>query len=76
MTAYDLSSAGGTAQTGLFDTFGRRRRLEVALDALAERFGGGAVQRGDDVATPRGVALTPNLDFLDEAIEDGDGLPD
>ncbi|HSD92987.1 MAG TPA: DNA polymerase IV, partial [Methyloceanibacter sp.] len=73
MTAYDLAKAGDVSQTGLFDTFGRRRRLEVAIDVLAERFGGAAVQRGDDLALPPGMTLTPNLDFLDDGVLDGDG---
>ena len=49
-------------QSGLFDSFGRRRQLEVAIDGLAARFGGKVVQRGDDLAAP---SLTPNLEFLD-----------
>jgi len=62
MTAYDLSQAGAYMQSGLFDSFGRRRQLEVAIDGLAARFGGEVVQRGGDLAAP---SLTPNLDFLD-----------
>lgn len=70
MTAYDLAPAGGVAQAGLFDTFERRRQLEVAIDALAARFGGKVVQRGDDLAASRGVTLTSNLDFLDDGADD------
>jgi len=70
MVAYDLAQAGAFTQTGLFDSFGRQRRLEVAIDGLAARFGGKVVQRGDDLGAPR---LTPNLDFLDEDARDGDG---
>jgi DNA polymerase-4 len=73
MTAYDLSKAGNVMQSGLFDPFGRRRRLEVAIDALAQRFGGTAVQRGDDLAVPSGVTLAANLDFLGDDLLDGDG---
>lgn len=65
MTAYDLMQAGAATQGGLFDTFGRRRQLEVALDTLAARFGGKAVQRGEELGA-RGMMLTPNLDFLDD----------
>jgi DNA polymerase IV len=65
MTAYDLMQAGAPTQGGLFDDFGRRRQLEVALDTLAERFGGQAVQRGEELGA-RGNRLTPNLDFLDD----------
>ncbi len=70
MVAYDLAPAGGVAQAGLFDTFGRRRQLEVALDALAERFGGNAVRRADDLGKPRGMTLAPNLDFMDDGADD------
>jgi DNA polymerase-4 len=66
MVAYDLAGAGDLAQTGLFDTFGRQRRLEVAIDGLAERFGGNVVLRADDLAEPRGMTLAANLDFLDD----------
>src|SRR5690606_22083820 len=64
MTAYDLAPVGGVAQGGLFDLDGRRRQLEVALDTLAARFGGKAVQRGEELGAGRGLSLTPNLDFL------------
>jgi DNA polymerase-4 len=72
MVAYDLTQVATVTQSALFDTFGRRRRLEVAIDTLAERFGGNAVQRGDDLATPSGMTLMPNLDFLDDGISDCD----
>lgn len=66
MVAYDLAGAGDVAQSLLFDTFGRRRRLELALDDLADRFGGDVVLRAGDLALPRGVTLAANLDFLDD----------
>jgi DNA polymerase IV len=66
MVAYDLAGAGDLMQTGLFDNFARRRRLETAIDELAERFGGNAVLRADDLAEPRGVTLAANLDFLED----------
>jgi DNA polymerase-4 len=66
MVAYDLAGAGDLMQTGLFDTFGRRRRLELAIDGLAERFAGNVVLRADDLAEPRSVSLSSTLDFLDE----------
>lgn len=66
MVAYELARAGELTQSGLFDTFARRRRLELAIDRLAERFGGNVVQRADDLAEPRGLALAANLDFLDD----------
>jgi DNA polymerase-4 len=72
MVAYDLAQAGTLTQSGFFDPFERRRRLEVAIDGLAERFGSKAVQRGDDLATPRGISLTSNLDFLDDGVLNGE----
>jgi hypothetical protein len=72
MTAYDLTRSGGVAQAALFDTFGRKRQLEVAIDGLAARFGGKVVQRGQDVAASGGMALTPNLDFLDDGLTEGE----
>jgi len=65
MSAYDLAKAGAVTQTGFFDMFGRRRKLEVAIDTLAARFGGAVIQRGDDLAVPGAVTLAANLDFLD-----------
>jgi DNA polymerase-4 len=66
MVAYDLTGAGDLMQAGLFDTFARRRRLELAIDDLAERFGGDVICRADDLAKPRGMTLAANLDFLDD----------
>lgn len=68
MVAYDLAPAGATTQAGLFDTFGRRRQLEVAIDGLATRFGGKVVQRGEELGAERAATLAPNLDFLDDEI--------
>ena len=70
MVAYDLAQAGGAAQAGLFDSLGRRRQLEVAIDALTARFGGNVVQRGEDLGAERGTTLTPNLDFLDDDVSE------
>ncbi|HUU25008.1 MAG TPA: DNA polymerase IV [Methyloceanibacter sp.] len=72
MTAYDLAQTGGATQTALFDTFGRRRQLEVAIDTLAARFGGNVVQRGEELDARGGLTLTPNLDFLEEGPPEGD----
>jgi DNA polymerase-4 len=44
----------------------RERRLETAIEALADRFGRGAVQRAGDLRRDRGVGVAANLDFLDE----------
>jgi DNA polymerase-4 len=68
LTAYDLtSSAGGKAQLDLLTGEGSRaRRLEVALDGIAAKFGSGAVQRAADLTRDRGVVPPANLDFLDD----------
>jgi DNA polymerase IV len=70
MVAYDLAGAGDPMPSDLFGTFVRRRRLEVAIDELAERFGGNVVQRADDLSKPRDMALAANLDFIDDSTPD------
>ena len=67
MAAYDLSEGGEAAQPDLFGTGVRRRKLEVAVDALAQRFGANVLRSADDLdARPR---MAPNLDFLDDIDE-------
>lgn len=71
MAAYDLARAEEKAQEDLFTPEGaRRRKLEIAMDDLAARFGAGVVRNAADLHTrPRdGV----NLDFLDDGEEEGD----
>lgn len=64
LTAFDLDSADDAAQALPFAGDGRQRRLEVAVDALAERYGIDVLRPAGDVgAAPR---TTPNLDFLDD----------
>ncbi len=46
MVAYDLVGVGAQLETDLFGGFARRRRLEVAIDTLAERFGGNVGRLG------------------------------
>lgn len=55
---------GDLVQLELFGTPGRRRRLEVAIDQLAERFGTNIVQCAND------LSLAPTLDFLDDQTAD------
>jgi DNA polymerase IV len=76
MVAYDLAGGGDLMQAGLFDNFARRRRLEITIDDLAERFGGNVVLRAEDLAEPRGMTLAANLDFLADGVGDGDGRAD
>jgi DNA polymerase IV len=64
MAAYDLVGVTDRIQLDLFGTSARQRRLEVAIDRLAERFGPDIVHRANDATTP--LRLGSNLDFLDE----------
>lgn len=66
LVAYDLVSNNDHAQPGLFNTLGRRRELEVAIDRLAERFGIDVVSRADDMAKPAAVRLASTLDYLED----------
>jgi DNA polymerase-4 len=70
LAAYDLNAADTPAtQAGLLPSAGNReRRLETTIDALADRFGRGVVQRAGDLGRDRGVGVAANLDFL----RDGD----
>jgi hypothetical protein len=51
-------------QLDLFGTLTRQRKLESAIDGLAERFGVEVVFRAD--ALRSGMRLSPTLDFLDD----------
>jgi DNA polymerase IV len=69
LAAYDLTRIVAR-QSDLFDTDAPRRRLEAAIDALAERFGPDVVHRAADLAQPRAPRLAPTLDFLDDEDDD------
>jgi DNA polymerase-4 len=73
LAAYDLVGVEALGvQLGLLPQAGERtRRLETALDQLAERFGRGVVQRAGDLGRDGGVGVAANLDFLHER-ESGD----
>jgi DNA polymerase-4 len=73
LAAYDLVGVEALgAQLDLLPQTGERhRRLETALDQLAERFGRGVVQRAGDLRRDGGVGVAANLDFLHER-ESGD----
>jgi DNA polymerase-4 len=64
MAAYDIDDAGEAPQADLFAAGVRRRKLEAATDALAQRFGTGVLRRADELG--RRPRVAPNLDFLDE----------
>jgi DNA polymerase-4 len=66
LAVYDLAGAEeGESQLALLPPPGNReRRLETAIEALADRFGRGVVQRAGDLRRDRGVGAASNLDFL------------
>ena len=66
MVAYDLVCIDDLAQLDLFSPVSRLRRLEAAIDELAERFGPNVVQRADELTRPSGIRLAPTLDFLED----------
>lgn len=66
MVAYDLAGIEDRVQFDLFGTSARQRRLEVAIDELAKRFGTDVVYRANDLTKSPGVRLAPTLDFLDD----------
>ena len=69
MATYDLSRDEQKHQTDLFAAGGeRRRKLEVAVDSLSERFGAGVVRHATDLKS--GQRGGHNLDFLDDMDED------
>ena len=70
LAAYDLEPRTADVQLSLVSEDSRARRLETALDRVAERFGRGAVMRAAELTGDRGLGLAANLDFLDE--EQGD----
>jgi DNA polymerase-4 len=55
MVAYDLVGIDDRVQLDLFGTPARQRRLEVAIDELAERFGADVVYRANDLTQRPGV---------------------
>ena len=66
LIAYDLVDVDDVVQLDLFSTLARQRKLEVAIDGLADRFGTNAVYRADDLNKPHGTRVAPTLDFLDD----------
>jgi DNA polymerase-4 len=66
LVAYDLVGSDDLAQASLFNTLGRRRQLEVAIDRLAERFGVNVVKRAEDLTKPAATSLASTLDYLED----------
>ena len=69
LVAYDLVDIDDVVQLDLFSTLARQRKLEVAIDGLAERFGTNVVYRADDLNKPAGIRLAPTLDFLRDHLD-------
>jgi DNA polymerase IV len=69
LVAYDLVDIDDVVQLDLFSTLARQRKLEVAIDGLAERFGTNVVYRADDLNKPPGMRLAPTLDFLRDHLD-------
>jgi DNA polymerase-4 len=66
LAAYELERRALDPQLSFVVEDSRARRLETALDRVAERFGRGAVIRATELTGDRGLGLAANLDFLDE----------
>ena len=65
MFAYDPVGVDDLVQADFFRRRPQQRRLEAAIDELADRFGANVVHRANDLTnSPRNIA--PNLDFLDD----------
>jgi DNA polymerase IV len=71
LTAFDLDRLAATGQRDLFADH-RRQRLETALDAVADRFGDGAVRRARDMTASVVTGRAPTLDFVDLESEETD----
>ena len=69
MVAYDLVDIDDVVQLDLFSTLARQRKLEVAIDGLADRFGTNVVHRADDLNKPAGTRLAPTFDFLRDHLD-------
>ena len=65
LAAFDLTK-NRPVQLDLFDGSARLQRLEVAIDAVTNRFGDGALQRAEELDNGGGPRMGVNLDFLDE----------
>ena len=66
LVAYDLVDIDDVAQLDLFSTLARQRKLEVAIDGLADRFGTNVVYRADDLNKPPRTRLAQTLDVVDD----------
>jgi len=67
LVAYDLVDSDNLLQLDLFGTLNRQRKLEFAIDSLADRFGNDVVYRADALLS--GMRLAQTLDFLDDTFD-------
>ena len=72
MATFDFSSAKTPQQLSLLDVQPHRRKLEVTLDTLSQRYGSGAVVRANDLTRNTVFEGTPNLDFVDDIADRAD----
>jgi DNA polymerase-4 len=70
MVAYDLVRIDDVVQLDLFSSLARHRRLELAIDELADRFGTNVVHRANDIAKASTIRLAATLDFLEDSTMD------
>lgn len=70
MAAYDLVKQEESPQMDLFGQGTRHRKLETAIDQLAERFGTNVVQRAESLLSRTKQVVPPTLDFLDKDGQD------
>lgn len=69
MAAYDIIRPGDPVQMDLFGAQGAQRMaLERAMDAVRDTFGNDAVTRAENLS--KSMWNTPNLDFVEDAVED------
>ncbi len=61
LTAFDLVSADKAPQLDLFGEGADKRRLDVAVDELKQRFGSNILKRADDMSR---LQEPPNLDLI------------
>lgn len=64
LATFDFVTAHTPQQLSLLDVTPERRRLEVVIDELSERFGDGIVIRAKDLNRGTVIDATPNLDFI------------
>jgi DNA polymerase IV len=67
LAAYDLTTLDDPKQLGLLADGEKQRRLETALDQIADRFGDDMVHRAGELRQAPQPRLSSDIDFLDRA---------